>query len=405
MKPQILLSLAFSTIASIAQPQTIFDVSVWGHGGSTINDGKIDAILADASRLFQEIDAPGDIECALDLRRSGSYDTFPAAWGKVLAASLASLTPNERTVGIFDQITLCGDTTIPAGFTILGCARPGGPVTVIRHTKETIIWAHELGHGQGLSHHNDTRNLMYKEAALDRRSVTQAQCDAFVSGQDTPLVELVDGTPEGSPDQPLGAMLDEVWVEGPPFARILEAPEELVDLSRSAVADRQFDKWANAITILGLRGNVEDFEFFETVLREPVEIAEGEPSAIAEAKVATPLALGYWGVQTGDIRAAELLQQLTDIGAAAEITGLATGERGAGSAVPVVTNAYVGLAIAAAKLDVAREVIAGARSVRGALSEQLQIDGDTFVAGLEALSNAVAERGLVPYLVDPAPQQ
>lgn len=411
---QFLLSAGFAVLAGAAHPQTTFEVSVWGFGSSTITNARIDQILSDATRLFQDADGPGDVQCALTFQRSGTYDRFPDTWGKVLTKSLSEYVPNDRTISIFDQITHCGNTTIPAGFTILGCARPSGPVTVTRHSKEVVIWAHEMGHGQGLSHHTDTNNLMFKEAALHRRFVTQVQCNAFLSGQDFPIVEASDTAPQDQPsvgagdaavlERPVAEMLDEVWVEGPPFARILEAPEELATLSREAIDAKRFDQWANAITILGLRGGPDDFRYFEAVLNEPVEVEPDVPSPIVEAKVAAPLALGYWSARIGDPRAIETLNQLAANEPAARITGLSNVERGADSVTPVMTNALIGLAIASAKSDVANEALIEARSRAGRGEIDIQTEAEPFFAGLDDLRAAIAERGLEAYLIEAAPE-
>ncbi len=397
MMRQFLMSACLTAAAGAAHSATTFDVSVWGFAGNTITDQRIDQILNDATRLFQDVDGDGDTACALTLVRSGSYDSFPANWGSVLSQSLSALTPNDRTVSIFSQITRCGDTEIPAGFTILGCARPGGPVTVIRHSKEAVIWSHELGHGQGLSHHPDTNNFMFKEAALHRRFVTTPQCNAFLSGQDVPIVEASETAPQ---DVPVGDLLDEVWVEGPPFARITEAPAELVTLSREAIEAKRFDQWANAITILGLRGDPDDFRFFETVLREPIEVEPDVPSPIVEAKVAAPLALGYWGARLADPRATEALNQLAAPASATEATGLSNLERGADSVTPIMTNAMIGLAIASAKSEVANSALieAKTRAERGEMN--LQVDNADFFAGLDRLKAEIAARGLETYLIE-----
>lgn len=114
----------------------------------------------------------------------------------------------------------------------------GKPVSIIKQQSgingDARTWAHEIGHGLGLDHENDSKNLMYKSRKKDDKatgkSLTKAQCQKMLKNlkklnPSTTKTTAQKGEPK--PKSAKTALLDEVSDQ---------APSTPTDLSSVAVA-------------------------------------------------------------------------------------------------------------------------------------------------------------------------
>ena len=164
-------------------PQTpvTHSLSVTRFTSVALDNARADAILADASRVLQTNDGPGDVACAVEMVRQGDVSVFTAGDGSIdsEAEFTAVVVNSPGNVKVVNAINWCS-TLRP---NVIGCApRPGNALAVVRFTanQEGILWAHEYGHNQGLPHRTDDQNVvMFSNIAPNRLRVNQAECDAY----------------------------------------------------------------------------------------------------------------------------------------------------------------------------------------------------------------------------------
>jgi hypothetical protein len=398
-----LLFVATAAPHAASGQTTHFDVSVGQYSSGVISPTKVDEVLAATQAVFVAVSGPGDVSCDVAFARSGGVAVTSAAVGEILSFPLGDIPAGFPTIMIFKAITTCGDSSVPDGFSIAGCARPNGPVAVIRHSAESVIWAHELGHSQGLSHHPDLTNFMYKQAALGHDFVTSGQCQAFRSGQDTPiLVETPSVTVH------IDELLAQIWIEGPPVDAIMALSPADIDVARRVLQGEEFHKWANALTILGLRGSSDDIPIFQKILDFPNPFPEDDGiDPVTEAKKTLPFALAYFAITTNNSEAVNILGDLSDSTSNANrISNVGPPDSANANAASEVIrlNATIGLAMAAPLVEGAAGRLENANAVLvaqdqgAAVIDPFAIEPGPFVDGLAELSAMVKEKGLLAVL-------
>lgn len=151
---------------------------------SPMTNGRLDAILRDASLRAGRDDYDEDIACCVRLERSGSAKSFgsPGDGLDVIDSSeeaLAVFEVSAARVKVVRAINWCGSP----GMNIIGCALLGGKgMALVRLSDpafEAVLWIHEYGHNAGLAHVSDPRAIMFGQDDGLNDGLTQAQCDAY----------------------------------------------------------------------------------------------------------------------------------------------------------------------------------------------------------------------------------
>jgi flavodoxin len=137
---------------------------------TVLDDARADVILADATVVLQTNDGAGDRACLVHFTRDGAVTQFSTGDGSIDSQSeFNAVIALPGFVKVVNQINWCGGI-IP---NVIGCAPvPGSSLVVVRFTanQEGILWAHEYGHTQSLSHRTDTSNaVMFPSIGTNRR--------------------------------------------------------------------------------------------------------------------------------------------------------------------------------------------------------------------------------------------
>ncbi len=146
---------------------------------TNLTDANADLILAEKGAILQNLDSPGDVACNVEFIRNGPVTTFALGNGSINSeADFVAVNGQPGQVKVVNQINWCG-ALIP---NVIGCAPvPGPSLVVVRFTpsREGILWVHEFGHNKGLSHRNGNDLVMNPVIGSTKRSVNQAECDAY----------------------------------------------------------------------------------------------------------------------------------------------------------------------------------------------------------------------------------
>ncbi|MDQ7007791.1 MAG: thrombospondin type 3 repeat-containing protein [Acidobacteriota bacterium] len=149
-----------------------------------MDNGRLDAILEEASLRAGRSDYSGDVGCCITVARSGNARSFGSTGDGLdviddSAELNAVLNDSVARAKVVRAINWCGGP----GFNIIGCAwTPGNGLAVVRTSgfgTEAVLWIHEYGHNTGLPHANDSRQIMYGTDNGANRGLVQAECDTY----------------------------------------------------------------------------------------------------------------------------------------------------------------------------------------------------------------------------------
>ena len=158
--------LSLALLASL--PGNEFPLRVMCHDSVSIGERSVDAILKRATGVLGKIDGKADIECEVLLSRCGRVGRFSETDGIVdTAGKFKALSTISGQVKIVKEILWCNGR-VQAPRVYGGCATPDSKQFVVsvapseeRSEEITpLVWAHEFGHSQGLSHNGiDPRGI------------------------------------------------------------------------------------------------------------------------------------------------------------------------------------------------------------------------------------------------------
>lgn len=156
-----------------------YNVQISRFTTTPLTDARADEILTDKGTILQNVDSPGDVACNVEFIRNGPVTPFATGNGAINSqADFQAVNGLPGQVKVVNQINWCGGL-VP---NVIGCAPvPGPSLVVVRFTpsREGILWVHEFGHNKGLSHRNGNDLVMNPVIGSTKRSVNQAECDAY----------------------------------------------------------------------------------------------------------------------------------------------------------------------------------------------------------------------------------
>lgn len=325
MKPgadKRLTQLAFCLLLSLGAPaesQTSFELVVGVHPVVSIEAQEVGQILGEIRRQNTAcggVGFPSPVMRALD-------PSIPAAVDFDDITVRQSLLGTGASILIVDRISSCASLGGRDG-----CAVPGGPIVVDLSSstaKNAWVWAHEIGHAQGLSvgfhaydvsgHQSGSGNLMYGYYFGHGWNMTNDECALYNAQQRFPprpagagdipiIVEELDEEPPLDPAEQF-LLYQPNQMNFTMLAENAELEEQVIDLAFEVIESRDYPFWAGAVRALGYAGGERAIGAIETVLQAT---AEDLPSGrlINDAKLAAGEALGYAAFQ-GNGAAVELL--------------------------------------------------------------------------------------------------
>jgi len=157
----------------------VHDLRIVRHTSAALVDQRADEIVRDMGDVLRIVDGTGDVACDVGFLRLGPVGTFAVGDGIVnSAADFQEVLDVPGEIKVVRQINWCG-TLSP---NIIGCAPvPGASLAVVRFAAdlEGILWVHEYGHNQGLSHRNAAGAVMNAFIDETHRRVNAAECQAY----------------------------------------------------------------------------------------------------------------------------------------------------------------------------------------------------------------------------------
>lgn len=149
-----------------------------------ISTTEVDDILKGVNSLLR---------CGRSFSRKGSVETMPdqiaggADFGGIIrnATQMDGVDALQWNVKVVVQIGICvGGDGKPAPGIYHGCVWKAKPVdspslVVDKQTtpdEQVIVWSHELGHTQRLTHRNDDKAVMNKDISPDHREISSQEC-------------------------------------------------------------------------------------------------------------------------------------------------------------------------------------------------------------------------------------
>jgi hypothetical protein len=169
----------FSVGSNTQATQSVISLTISRYSTTSLSEGEVDlSILPSSNELLLTNDGGGDVSCSIAFHRYGSINVLSDGDGIIDDSSeLATVMGVPGRIEVVNEIKWCNGPPAP-GNTITGCASGAGMV-LRRWTSEGIIWAHEYGHNQSLSHNANSGFVMYGTLQPGNRRVTQFECDAM----------------------------------------------------------------------------------------------------------------------------------------------------------------------------------------------------------------------------------
>jgi hypothetical protein len=226
---------------------------------ASLTDAEARRILTDASEVFTTDDGVNDVACPMDFQLQGAVTTFDVGDGSVDSrAEFRAVCDTGGRVHVVNDLNWCGRPSS----TVIGCAdTPGSCMVVVRNSDpaiEAVLWAHEFGHNQGLSHRDDTGAVMNSIIRTSHRRVSQTECDAY---RGTSL-RLNESESVQQPDEREQVPMDikdfvrSRFIHGIPYEQAISYSPDVVPVLLEMLRDPQEEPYrANIIETLGMIGD------------------------------------------------------------------------------------------------------------------------------------------------------
>lgn len=297
-----------------------FDFKVWSHNGNP-SPSVVTATLDRGASLLASSDGDGDTACPNQFHADVNVVTDALLPSSVSSEGdwLKFLSDDRFSIYVVRNILWCGGPAV--GGVFAGCARKGGPIAITGDFFNPVVVTHEIGHAQGNLHNQTQQFLMFPRAKATNTRVTSGECDKFLIGQLFPV--MVEEFPymqdDGAPPMAamadaavdLGDLLESFW-HTPPVDEIALLDDSDIDRIRAILDGEPSALWPNALTILGLRGEADDFVFLEKAIAMATEgLSAGEADLpLASIRTNAEIALGMLYNRTEEVALLDSLRLL-----------------------------------------------------------------------------------------------
>lgn len=407
-----LKSLAIGALAVIAMP-------AWAERGFTVYIGvhpEVDYSAREAGETLSIWRRSMSAQCGAFEFFSPSLSTLdddlPNEVDGGSQAVLQQFANSGTSIQVVPSIVACPEP--PARGLILGCARPKGPILAVKRSnrrQDAQIWAHEVGHAQGLNRtfpgynggHNDKFGyLMYRSASKANWDMTDAECDQYFTSQNFPpavtavaedivIPDLPEEAP--SPDEALPLQILEAdWPHGFDFVWVERLGESLISASEMAIDEGNIRLWPNSVLVIGYANAEGALNRLITVLSLE-EAEEIDRLSLNEAKANAMLALGYLAFHVNGDALPPLINGMSPNRVQSSIPILNDGRKTTEVARQIARSSTVGLAIAASQSDRAAELLEEQRMLQERGAYDIGVD-DAYFNSLNELTNSIRENGL-----------
>ena len=160
-------------------PPVTHNLQVSRFSTTPLTEARADEILTDMGGILQTQDGPTDVSCNVSFVRDGALGTFTTGSGSINSqGDFVAVNGLPGNVKVVNQINWCGGLAP----NIIGCAPvPGDSLVVVRFTanQEDILWVHEFGHNQGLSHRTGADLVMNPTIGPNKRQINGDECNAY----------------------------------------------------------------------------------------------------------------------------------------------------------------------------------------------------------------------------------
>lgn len=327
------------------------------------------AAAAEANRILQRCTGM-TAELAAVRRFTNSIGVAPITEESTRAAARTSATTNGANILAVNDLRVCGSLR---DANVVGCAAQGSALTIETSNdprQEGRIIAHELGHSSdlmggltGQAHVSESGFLMYRaiEMSVARPAIADEQCSFFknvparfegpsgVVGPDAILLADADANTGGDTGSgniiptitsDLDQVLEQVWMEGPPFAELdelMQADDALAKLRIEVVSGANLLKRTNAATALGRYGAPGDIQ----ILLGALTISRpGDDSAELQRFSSAAIgSIAELGIRHNDPSAANAIRDILAEAIAGRSTNLPTDGKNRSDEIDIMSSA------------------------------------------------------------------
>jgi hypothetical protein len=306
---------------SLSGQATPHNLNVSRFTTTPLTNADADRILGDATTVLRTADDAADVACNVTFSRAGNVGAFNTGNGNINSqADFNAIIALPGDVKVVNAINWCGTP----GVGIIGCAPvPGGSLTAVRFTAnlEGILWAHEFGHNQGLSHRNGNNFVMNPFIGATARGVNAAECASYRNptpampealvvvsaaehGDEVRSTTIGAGTVQS--EQNIEEFVRRFYAHGVPYNEARRFGTSAVPRLLQMLEDpNQKPYWANIVGVLGIVGD-------QAVVQVLIDFIEGNRGKALDpetyrASLSAIVALGYLTNRTGDERALSYL--------------------------------------------------------------------------------------------------
>lgn len=314
---------------------------------------------SEANRILQRCTGM-TAELAAVRRFTNSVGVAPITEEATRVAARTAATANGANILVVNDLRVCASLRESPASTmnVVGCAGQGSALTIETSDDPLLegrIIAHELGHSSNLmrgligqAHSPDSGFLMFKaiEMSVNNPAIGNDQCNFFrnvpgpfeaPSGLIGPEAVILANADEGPGDgsgtsnaipeitSDLDRLLEQVWLEGAPFAELDElmtAEDALSKLRIEVVGGSNLLKRTNAAVVLGRYGAPSDIQILQGALA--ISRRDDDSAELQRFSSAVIGSIAELGIRHTDPSAAEVIRTILSDAVAGRSTSLPT---------------------------------------------------------------------------------